>query len=63
MEGERAKLQPRPGLKVTVTVDGRKVEGRLLHPERPGFPDGAWVVVFDDGMAGVFKLGEMEVAE
>jgi hypothetical protein len=63
MEGERAGLKPRPGLKVAVTVGGRRTEGQLLHPERPGYPDGAWVVVFDDGMADAFGLEEMETAE
>ena len=63
MDSKREGLKLRPGLKVTVTVGGRRTEGQLLHPERPGYPDGSWVVVFDDGMADIFKRKEMEAAE
>ena len=57
MDGKRPRLKPG----TMVVADGR--EGQLLHPERPGCPDGPWVVLFADGMAGVFKQERMEAVE
>jgi hypothetical protein len=62
MGSDQEGLKPRPGQKVAVTVGGRRIEGQLLHPKKPGCPGGAWVIVFDDGMAEVFGQAEMEAA-
>lgn len=63
MESEREGLKPRPGLKVAVTVGGRRTEGQVLNPVHAGCPEGLWWVLFDDGMAETFMPGEMEAAE
>lgn len=59
VKGRANGLKLKPGQKVVVMVGGYRVVGQLLHPEKPGFPDRAWIVVFGDGMADVFKLEEM----
>ena len=63
MGSERIRLKLKPGQKVTVTVDGSRVEGQLLNPVRAGYPDRLWWVLFTNGAADAFAPEEMEAAE
>ena len=49
-------IVPRPGLEVEIDA-GR---GRLLHPGRPGHPEGGWFVLIGK-KAYVRRLDEMRV--